>query len=109
MGCGGCRKNRKVRTKTPQKEGTPDPIERPDGSLIYKGAAPRKDGFTHDPKNPRRLILDSAPCVYRMTAPLLGSDGSMSTLNQCNNPGYEKRGQDLSVEDCVNCPSRNKA
>lgn len=104
-GCGGARTRRDVK-KTPENKST-DPVWRPDGSLLYTGAAPRKKGFVHDNKNPRRLILDSAPCVYRMVAPLLNSNGQMSTLCQCNNPNCDKRNQDVTLEICGDCALRS--
>jgi hypothetical protein len=109
MTCGGCggepRRVRGNKTKVPKAD---TPVEKPDGSLLYIDAAPRRDGYTHDPKNPRRLIVDKAPCVYRITAPLLNSDGSMKTLNQCNCPSDKKRGQNVNEEICEACPSRPK-
>jgi len=103
MGC--CGGAKRVRKKIPENKST-DPVERPDGSLLYIGMAPKKNGYVHDPKNPRRLILNSAPCVYRMVAPLLNSNGNMSTFCQCNNPNCEKRNQDVNLEICGKCPSR---
>lgn len=105
MGCCPGAKTRRDAKKVPENKPT-DPVGRPDGSLLYTGMAPKKKGFVHDHKNPRRLILDSAPCVYRMVAPLLSGDGSMSTLCQCNNSSCEKRNQDVTLEICKGCSSR---
>ena len=107
MGCcgdGGAETRRNVK-KAPENK-LIDPVERPDGSLLYVGAAPKKKGFVHDHKNPRRLILDSAPCVYRMVAPLLNSNGGMSTLCRCNNPICARRNQDVTLKICGECVFR---
>lgn len=104
MGC--CGESKKVRTKKLPSELSKDPIIKSDGSLLFAGAAPRKEGYTHDPENPRRLIIDSIPCVYRMTAPLLHSNGHLTTFNQCNNPDCQLRGQSVNQDICKDCSLR---
>jgi len=111
MGCNGCKeKNREPRAlkkEIPENKPT-DPVVRPDGSLLYTGIAPSKEGYIHDPVNARRLIPNESPCLYRINAPLLDAKGNYSVMNDCNHPGHEKRGTRVTPKDCRVCVLRDQ-
>jgi hypothetical protein len=102
MGCCG-KPRRKVGAAALPKNKPTDPVIRPDGSLLYTGIAPQKKGYVHDPGNPHRLIPDVAPCMYRITAPLLDKNGSYSVMNDCIHPGCEHRGCRVTEDICKLC------
>lgn len=108
MGCTGCEPPVKGQMKKALPKNEPnDPIERPDGSLLFSGMAKARKGYIIDPKNPKRLIPDIAPCRSRINSIMLDAFGNISVMNQCNHHKCDKRGQAVTPEICAECPLRD--
>lgn len=85
-----------------------NPMADADGGLTFDKIAPTMVGYVHDPINPKRLIPDKVPCTQRITLPVLGKDGKVWVMNQCNCIGCPLRGQTVDDEICGSCEFRKE-
>lgn len=108
QGCGTCADRATSAAKRIiDKHKYPEFTVKPDGSLLFKKAAPVLPGYKHNPHNVKLLNPDTVPCKDRITLPVLRRGGNYEILNQCNHFDCEMRGKDVNDEICRACPLRN--